>query len=125
MRWSSTGPLLRSIEFHRRRATGDAAAAAADAVALLRDELAPAAWWAPVLCDAAPLLAHERMLFSPADACVLLQRLEEVHARTAHGAGEDYLGILARVVGGGAGGEKRQITPRWGRRGLRGCGWIK
>ena len=101
---------MRFAEFHRRLAAGDAPAAAADVLSLFRDALAPTGWWAPVLVDALPLLAHARMLFSPADACVLLQRLEEVHARTAHGAGEDYLGILARVVGGGAGGEKLALA---------------
>ena len=93
---------VRFAEFHRRRATGDLSAAAADAIALFRDALAPRAWWAAVLADALPLLQDERLLlFSPSDACLLLQRLEDVHARVAHGAGEDYLGVLARVLGGG------------------------
>lgn len=41
------------------------------------------------------------MLFSSADACLLIQKLEEVHIRVAQGAGEDYLGVLSRIVKGG------------------------
>ena len=72
-------------------------------MSLFRDALVPVGWAAVVLADTAPLLQHERMLFSPADACVLLRVLESVHAGAAQGPGgaEDALGVLGRIGGGG------------------------
>ena len=51
---------------------------------------------AVVLADAAPLLGNECMLFSFADACALLRRVEDGHERVAPCAAEVYLGVLGR-----------------------------
>ena len=40
------------------------------------------------------------MLFTSHDACLLIQKLEEIHIRVEQGGAEDYLTILSRVVKG-------------------------
>jgi nuclear pore complex protein Nup85 len=42
------------------------------------------------------------LLFSPSEACVLLQKLEEVHVRAIQGSGDDYLSVLRRTIKGGS-----------------------
>lgn len=123
---------VRFAEFHQRRANGDGQGAAADIAAMFRDEIAPKAWWAVILCDAVELLqygtsyccavgssagianplptvsltrasifAADGMLFSSNDACMLMEKLEEIHIRVGQGSGDEYLGVLTRIVRGG------------------------
>ncbi|KAI0774773.1 Nup85 nucleoporin-domain-containing protein [Trametes elegans] len=93
---------VRFAEFHQRRASGDGQGAAADVVAIFREEIAPKAWWAVLLCDALQLLQDdEAMFFASADAYLLIQKLEEIHSRTGQGCGDDYLPVLSRVTGRG------------------------
>ena len=110
---------VRLAEFHQRRLSGDLHEAAYDVVSLLRDDIAPKAWWAVVLSESVDLLQNgaclalsgwrcrltrgcfditDDMLFSSEDACLLLRRLEEVCTRSAQGAGSDYLTALARTT---------------------------
>ena len=49
---------VRLAEFHTRRVGGALHEAAGDLVAMLRDDVAPRAWWAVVLCEAVELLQH-------------------------------------------------------------------
>ncbi|RPD64507.1 hypothetical protein L226DRAFT_559644 [Lentinus tigrinus ALCF2SS1-7] len=93
---------VRFAEFHHRRAHGDGQGAALDLVTMFREEIAPRSWWAVVLCDAVELLqCNSAMLFTSNDACLLIQKLEEIHIRVAQGNGDDYLAVLSRVVKGG------------------------
>ncbi|RDX54141.1 hypothetical protein OH76DRAFT_1552905 [Lentinus brumalis] len=93
---------VRFAEFHHRRAHADGQSAAADVVAMFREEIAPRSWWAVLLCDAVELLqCNDAMFFSSSDACLLIQKLEETHLRVAQGSGDDYLTVLSRVVKGG------------------------
>ncbi|PIL25370.1 hypothetical protein GSI_13260 [Ganoderma sinense ZZ0214-1] len=93
---------VRFAEFHQRRASGDLAGAASDLLSMFREETAPKSWWAVLLCDAVELLQYnETMLFPSSDACVLIQRLEEIQIRVGQGAGDDYLSVLARIANGG------------------------
>ncbi|OBZ66762.1 Nuclear pore complex protein Nup85 [Grifola frondosa] len=93
---------VRFAEFHRRRINGELQDAATDVVAMFREEVAPKSWWAVLLCDAVELLQYGGgMLFAPHDACLLIHKLEEIHVRTAQGAKEDYLAILAKLSKGG------------------------
>lgn len=89
---------VRLAEFHQRRLNGELHEAAFDVVAMLRDDIAPKAWWAVVLSEAVELLQNDELLFSSEDACILLRRLEEVCTRSAQGAGPDYLAVLARTT---------------------------
>lgn len=47
---------VRLAEFHQRRLNGELHEAAFDIVNMLRDDIAPKAWWAVVLFDAVELL---------------------------------------------------------------------
>ncbi|KAI0690305.1 Nup85 nucleoporin-domain-containing protein [Cytidiella melzeri] len=88
-------------EFHQRRMHGELHEAAKDAVAMLKGHIAPKSWWAVILADCVDLLLHcEEMLFSLENACVLLHTLQEITTKTSHGAGQDYLSILARTTKG-------------------------
>ncbi|KAL6299538.1 Nup85 nucleoporin-domain-containing protein [Sparassis latifolia] len=99
---------VRLAEFHQRRINGDLEEAAADLVAMLREDIAPKSWWAVLLSNAVELLLYgERMLFTTDEACLLLCRLEEIHIRAAQGASEDYLAVLARTTK--SGGEKHAL----------------
>lgn len=89
---------VRLAEFHQRRLNGELAEAAFDIVSMLRDDVAPKAWWAVVLFDAVELLQNEDMLFSTEGARLLLRKLEEICSRSAQGAGSDYLSVLARTT---------------------------
>ena len=40
------------------------------------------------------------LLFPSASASLLLQKLEEIFVRSSQGAGDDYLAVLTRVIGG-------------------------
>jgi nuclear pore complex protein Nup85 len=40
------------------------------------------------------------LLFSSASASLLLQKLEEIFVGSSQGAGDDYLIVLTRVIGG-------------------------
>ena len=42
------------------------------------------------------MIADEELLFNSEDVCILLYTLQEITTRTSHGAGSDYLSILAR-----------------------------
>lgn len=44
--------------------------------------------------------AAPTLLFSSASASLLLQKLEEIFVGTSQGAGDDYLTVLTRVLGG-------------------------
>ena len=43
----------------------------------------------------------DTMLFTSSDACLLIQRLEEIQIRVGQGSGDDYLPVLARIANGG------------------------
>ena len=116
---------VRFTEFHQRRANGDLAGAASDLLSMFREETAPKSWWAVLLCDAVELLqystcspssppflpshssslmsafnADDTMLFTSADACLLIQKVEEIQIRVGQGGGDDYLSVLARIASG-------------------------
>ena len=95
--------------------------AASDLMAIFVEEVAPTSWWAVVLCDSVQLLCYGKLqmeyffswvidllskylaptlLFSSASASLLLQKLEEIFVGSSQGAGDDYLTVLARVIGG-------------------------
>ncbi|KAM5544312.1 hypothetical protein V8D89_001972 [Ganoderma adspersum] len=93
---------VRFAEFHQRRANGDLAGAASDLLSMFREETAPKSWWAVLLCDAVELLQYnDTMLFTSSDACLLIQKLEEIQIRVGQGSGDDYLSVLARIANGG------------------------
>lgn len=54
---------VRFAEFHQRRINGDIHDAALDVVSILRDDIAPKAWWAVVLYDAVELLQNSELIF--------------------------------------------------------------
>ncbi|KAI0642447.1 Nup85 nucleoporin-domain-containing protein [Trametes meyenii] len=90
---------VRFAEFHQRRASGDGQGAAFDVVAMFREEIVPKAWWAVLLCDALELLQNGgAMFFSSNDACLLIQKLEEIHIAVGQGGGDDFLPVLCRVT---------------------------
>ncbi|EKM49160.1 uncharacterized protein PHACADRAFT_265769 [Phanerochaete carnosa HHB-10118-sp] len=89
---------VRLAEFHQRQLSGELHEAAYDIVAMLRDDVAPKAWWAVILSESVELLQNEEMLFTSEDACILLRKLEEICTRSAQNAGSDYLPILARTT---------------------------
>ncbi|KIY53012.1 hypothetical protein FISHEDRAFT_34385 [Fistulina hepatica ATCC 64428] len=94
--------VVRYADFHRLRTKGELFEAADELVVLLRDEIAPRAWWAVLLCDATELLQYEQaFLFSQAGVSHLLQKSEEIRMRSAQGAEADYLDVLARSSKGG------------------------
>lgn len=41
------------------------------------------------------------MLFTSNDACLLIQKLEEIQIRVGQGCGDDYLSVLSRIAHGG------------------------
>ena len=49
----------------------------------------------------------DEMLFSTIDACLLLQKLQEISIQVSQGAAEDYLPMLARTTK--SGGEKHAL----------------
>ncbi|KAI0083750.1 Nup85 nucleoporin-domain-containing protein [Irpex rosettiformis] len=88
-------------DFHKQRSHGHLQEAARVAAAMLKDEIAPKSWWAVVLSDSVDLLLNsEVMPFTPTDVSVLLHKLQEITMRTSHGAGPDYLSMLARATKG-------------------------
>ncbi|OCB86404.1 hypothetical protein A7U60_g6522 [Sanghuangporus baumii] len=90
---------VRYAEFHQRKMDNDLENALLDLVSIFVEDLAPRAWWGVLLYDAIAFLEDEQELaISSSDACLLLRRLEEVVLRTSQGCGNDYLGILARVL---------------------------
>ncbi|KAJ8482613.1 hypothetical protein ONZ51_g5233 [Trametes cubensis] len=90
---------VRFAEFHQRRASGDGQGAAFDVVTMFREDIAPKSWWAVLLCDALELLQNGGpMPFTSNDACLLIQKLEEIHIAVGQGAADDYLPILRRVT---------------------------
>ncbi|KAF6753070.1 Nup85 nucleoporin-domain-containing protein [Ephemerocybe angulata] len=91
----------RYARFHELLQRQDFSEAAFDLVSIFQSDVAPTAWWAVVLCDAVQLLDYEpALLFSSAQASMLLRKLEEISVRVAHGAGSDYLGVLVRMCDG-------------------------
>ncbi|KAG1899467.1 Nup85 nucleoporin-domain-containing protein [Suillus fuscotomentosus] len=93
---------VRYAEFHQRLGNQDLQDAAWDLVSMLQDGLSPKSWWAVLLCDSQQLLQHDATLLFPyAGACVLLQHLEEVIARTDQGSGDEHLRILVAKLGSG------------------------
>ncbi|KAH9924587.1 Nup85 nucleoporin-domain-containing protein [Amylocystis lapponica] len=99
---------VRFAEFHQWRIRGDLQDAAFHLVAMFREDVAPKAWWAVMLSCAVELLqTDESMLFTSADACMLMQKLQEISTHTAQGAGEDYLPVLAQTTK--SGGEKHAL----------------
>ncbi|TCD63518.1 hypothetical protein EIP91_005319 [Steccherinum ochraceum] len=93
---------VRFAEFHQRKVNQEYMDAAGDVVAMLKEEVAPRAWWAVVLCDAVDLLQnHEIMPFTTSEATLLLHKLEEVVSRSSYGAGKDYLAVLAQCTKNG------------------------
>ncbi|KAI0369186.1 hypothetical protein BV20DRAFT_1044625 [Pilatotrama ljubarskyi] len=90
---------VRFAEFHQRRASGDGRGAALDVVTMFREEIVPKSWWAVLLCDALELLRDGgTMFFTSNEACLLIQKLEELHIAVGQGAGDDYLPVLCRVT---------------------------
>ncbi|KAG1817067.1 Nup85 nucleoporin-domain-containing protein [Suillus subaureus] len=93
---------VRYAEFHQRLSNQDLQDAAWDLVSMFHDGLTPKSWWAVLLCDSQQLLQHDATLLFPyASACILLQHLEEVIARTDQGSGDEYLRILISKLGSG------------------------
>ncbi|KAJ2911868.1 hypothetical protein MD484_g8548, partial [Candolleomyces efflorescens] len=75
--------------------------AASDLITIIQDDIAPASWWAVILCDSVHLLEYEhRLLFSSSQASLLLRKLEEISLKVSQGAGSEYLGVLSRMVEG-------------------------
>ncbi|KAH9888788.1 Nup85 nucleoporin-domain-containing protein [Cubamyces lactineus] len=90
---------VRFAEFHQRRASGDGQGAAFDVVAMFREDITPKSWWAVLLCDSLELLQNGgSTFFTSTDACLLIQKLEEIQIAVVQGAAEDYLPILCRVT---------------------------
>lgn len=58
---------VRLAEFHQRRLNGELHEAAFDIVNMLRDDIAPKAWWAVVLFDAVKLLQNGLYLYISVD----------------------------------------------------------
>jgi nuclear pore complex protein Nup85 len=93
---------VRYAEFHQRLGNQDLQDAAWDLVSMFQDGLTPKSWWAVLLCDSRQLLQHDATLLFPyASACVLLQHLEEVVARTDQGSGDEYLRVLISKLNSG------------------------
>ncbi|KAJ8594775.1 hypothetical protein M405DRAFT_857859 [Rhizopogon salebrosus TDB-379] len=93
---------VRYAEFHQRLANRDLQDAAWDLVSMFQDGIAPKSWWGVLLCDAQQLLQYDGvLLFSYANACILLQHLEEVIARTDQGSSDEYLRVLISKLGCG------------------------
>ncbi|KAG2355971.1 Nup85 nucleoporin-domain-containing protein [Suillus spraguei] len=91
---------VRYAEFHQRLGNQDLQDAAWDLVSMFQDGLTPKSWWAVLLCDSQQLLQHDATLLLPyASACILLQHLEEVIARTDQGSGDEYLSVLISKLG--------------------------
>ncbi|KII87265.1 hypothetical protein PLICRDRAFT_113015 [Plicaturopsis crispa FD-325 SS-3] len=99
---------VRYAEFHQRRSNQELEDAAIALVSMFHEDIAPKPWWGILLCDAIEFLQYSStLLFTSADACVLLRKLDEIFVRTEQGSGEDYLGVLTRVMKGG--GEKEAL----------------
>lgn len=54
---------VRLAEFHQRRLNGELQEAAFDIVSMLRDDIAPKAWWAVILFDAVELLQNGKLFY--------------------------------------------------------------
>ncbi len=52
-------------DFHKQRSSGHLHEAAREAVAMLREEIAPKSWWAVVLSDSVDLLLHGKLQHNP------------------------------------------------------------
>ncbi|KAG5720185.1 Nuclear pore complex protein Nup85 [Termitomyces sp. T112] len=92
--------VVRYAHYHQLVERRELQDAAADLVAMFREDLTPKSWWAVLLSDSIPLLQEESaLLFSPASASELLRRLEEIFVMTSQGAGEKYLSVLRRSLG--------------------------
>ncbi|KAG6841451.1 hypothetical protein C0991_010876 [Blastosporella zonata] len=90
---------VRYAHFHQLVEMHELQDAAADLVAIFREDLAPRAWWAVLLSDSIQLLQEESsLLFPSASASELLRKVEEIFVRTSQGAGEEYLSILMRTI---------------------------
>jgi len=92
---------VRFARYHQLIEKQDYQDAASDLMAIFVEEVAPTSWWAVVLCDSVQLLCYApTLLFSSASASLLLQKLEEIFVGSSQGAGDDYLTVLTRVIGG-------------------------
>ncbi|GLB43373.1 putative nup85 Nucleoporin [Lyophyllum shimeji] len=92
---------VRYAHFHQLREQRNFQDAAADLIAIFREDLAPKSWWAVLLCDSVPLLQHSSaLLFSSSETTELMRKLEEVFVRTSQGAGYEYISVLKRTVKG-------------------------
>ncbi|KAF8159828.1 Nup85 nucleoporin-domain-containing protein [Crassisporium funariophilum] len=92
---------VRFARYHELIEKQDYHDAASDLIAILVEDVAPTSWWAVVLCDSVQLLRYApELLFSSSGASLLLQRLDEIFVRTSQGAGDEYLPVLTRVIGG-------------------------
>ncbi|KAG6873516.1 hypothetical protein C0995_014784 [Termitomyces sp. Mi166 len=90
---------VRYAHYHQLVERHELQDAAADLVAIFREDLAPRSWWAVLLSDSIPLLQQESaLLFPPASVSELLRKLEEVFVMTSQGAGERYLSVLRRTL---------------------------
>ncbi|KAG6827154.1 hypothetical protein H0H92_013005 [Tricholoma furcatifolium] len=92
---------VRYAHFHQLVEGHELQDAAADLIAIFREDLAPRSWWAVLLCDAIPLLEEESSLLFPSpSAAELLRKLEEIFVRSSQGAAQDYLPVLMRIIQG-------------------------
>ncbi|KAL4250471.1 Nuclear pore complex protein Nup85 [Abortiporus biennis] len=90
---------VRLAEYHQRKSKGELQDAAVDVIAIFKDEIAPKSWWAVVLYDSIELLqTNEHMLFTSAEAGMLLHKLEEIFTLTSYGLGSDYLPVFMKVL---------------------------
>ena len=97
---------VRLAEFHQRRLNGELHEAAFDVVSMLRDDIAPKAWWAVVLFDAIELLQDGQSLFISGVCCILVLTVVRSHRgdvvlaggrlRAVAQTGRDLFSYLAR-----------------------------
>ena len=105
---------------HDFRVAGQLQDAASELVAMLQEGVAPRAWWAVLLSDAADLLQHgmshvrstssrpefscrpadHALLFSQDGALQILRTMNEVSTRALQGGEDEYLDVLRRVQKG-------------------------
>ncbi|KAH6910043.1 Nup85 nucleoporin-domain-containing protein [Coprinopsis sp. MPI-PUGE-AT-0042] len=92
---------IRYAQLHELLTRDDFGEAAAALVAIFHEDVAPTAWWAVVLCDSVQLLEYQpKLLFTSANASLLLRKLEDVVAKVSQGASSDFLSLLARTMSG-------------------------
>ncbi|TFK60439.1 hypothetical protein BDN72DRAFT_939980 [Pluteus cervinus] len=90
---------VRYAHFNQMRERGEVQNAAAELIAIFRDDVAPKSWWVVLLRDSIELLQYgTSLLFSTSEATLLLQKLEEIFIRTSQGSGDEYLIILMRTL---------------------------